>query len=132
MPMNQIDPGHNSVRNTLRVAGPVVTLIGLGFVIVGLVDFFHAFSPHFSQPLTLGCSCVPGSLCRRRLSGCGAVHAAWGHGWSLRTAARSALQPGAARLGGPSVQTSHLPGPFRVSRSTDTHRTRPAFQQRNG
>jgi RNA polymerase subunit RPABC4/transcription elongation factor Spt4 len=43
--MNQIDPGHNSVRNTLRVAGPVVTLIGLGFVIVGFADFFGAFGP---------------------------------------------------------------------------------------
>lgn len=43
MPINQIDPGHNSVRNILRVAGPVVTLIGLGFLIVGLVDFFRAF-----------------------------------------------------------------------------------------
>jgi hypothetical protein len=43
MPVNQIDPGHNSVRDTLRVAGPVVALTGLGFIVVGLVDFFRAF-----------------------------------------------------------------------------------------
>jgi hypothetical protein len=43
MPMNQIDPRHNSVRDTLRFAGPVVTVIGLGFIIVGFADFFRAF-----------------------------------------------------------------------------------------
>jgi len=43
MPMNQIDPGHSSVRNTLRVAGPILVVIGLGFMIVGFVDFVHAF-----------------------------------------------------------------------------------------
>lgn len=43
MPVSQIDPGHNSVRNTLRVAGPVVAMAGLGFMIVGFVDFFRAF-----------------------------------------------------------------------------------------
>lgn len=43
MPVSQIDPGHNSVRNTLRVAGPVVAMAGLGFMIVGFADFFRAF-----------------------------------------------------------------------------------------
>jgi ribosomal protein L40E len=39
----QIDPGHSSVRDTLRIVGPIVALAGLGFMIVGLVDFFSAF-----------------------------------------------------------------------------------------
>jgi RNA polymerase subunit RPABC4/transcription elongation factor Spt4 len=43
MAADQIDPGHKSVRNTLRVLGPVMAMTGLGFVVIGLVDFFHAF-----------------------------------------------------------------------------------------
>ena len=39
---NQIDPGHNAVRDTLRVVGPVVVFIGLGFTIVGIADFFRS------------------------------------------------------------------------------------------
>jgi len=54
MPVNQIDPGHNAVRNTLRVVGPVVALIGLGFTIVGIVDFFHAFGG-FGPPELFWC-----------------------------------------------------------------------------
>jgi hypothetical protein len=43
MPDKQLDPGHNSLRNTLRVIGPVIALTGLVFLIVGLADFFRAF-----------------------------------------------------------------------------------------
>ena len=43
MPERQIDPGHKPVRNTLRVVGPIIALAGLGFMIVGFVNFFHAF-----------------------------------------------------------------------------------------
>lgn len=39
----QIDPGHDSVRDTLRIVGPIIALVGLAFVIVGAVDFFRAF-----------------------------------------------------------------------------------------
>ncbi|MCU0916747.1 MAG: zinc ribbon domain-containing protein [Planctomycetes bacterium] len=39
----QIDPGHKAARNTLRIAGPIIALAGLGFMIVGLADFFRAF-----------------------------------------------------------------------------------------
>jgi len=39
----RIDPGHNSLRNALRVIGPVMALTGLVFLIVGLADFFRAF-----------------------------------------------------------------------------------------
>jgi RNA polymerase subunit RPABC4/transcription elongation factor Spt4 len=54
MPENQIDPGHNAVRNTLRVAGPVISLIGLIFVIVGIADFFRAFGS-FGPPKLFWC-----------------------------------------------------------------------------
>ena len=43
MTERQIDPGHTGTRNVLRVIGPMVLLTGLGFTIVGLVDFFRAF-----------------------------------------------------------------------------------------
>ncbi len=50
MPEKQIDPGHKAARNTLRVVGPLVALIGAGFAVVGFVDFFSAFggsrAPH--------------------------------------------------------------------------------------
>jgi RNA polymerase subunit RPABC4/transcription elongation factor Spt4 len=39
----QIDPGHSSARDTLRVIGPVIALTGLALIIVGTVDFFLAF-----------------------------------------------------------------------------------------
>lgn len=39
----QIDPGHDALRNTLRVVGPVILLAGLVFLFVGVVDFFRAF-----------------------------------------------------------------------------------------
>lgn len=43
MDENRIDPGHNATRDVLRVVGPVVALVGLGFMIVGFVDFASAF-----------------------------------------------------------------------------------------
>lgn len=43
MTEREIDPGHRTTRDTLRILGPVVLLTGLGFLTIGLVDFFHAF-----------------------------------------------------------------------------------------
>ncbi len=43
MSERKIDPGHAGVRDTLRVVGPLIILIGLGFVVVGLISFFSAF-----------------------------------------------------------------------------------------
>jgi hypothetical protein len=54
MPMNQIDPGHNTTRDTFRVMGPVVALTGVGFMIVAFVNFFHAFGGH-GQPELFWC-----------------------------------------------------------------------------
>ena len=35
-----IRPSHRPLRNALRVVGPVLIVIGLGFMLVGLLDFF--------------------------------------------------------------------------------------------
>jgi ribosomal protein L32 len=45
MDANHITPGRTSVRSTLRIAAPAVGLIGLGFLIVGGVDFFSTSGP---------------------------------------------------------------------------------------
>jgi hypothetical protein len=57
MSVNQIDPKHNSVRDTLRVLGPVVVLTGLGFTVVGMADFFRAFGG-FEPPELFWCAFV--------------------------------------------------------------------------
>jgi len=53
-PEKQIDPGHNAARDALRIVGPVIALIGLGFMIVGTVDFFRAFGG-FGPPKLFWC-----------------------------------------------------------------------------
>ena len=57
MPVNQIDPGHNSVRNTLRAGGPIITVIGVVFMVVGFADFFRAFGGS-GEPRLFGCGFV--------------------------------------------------------------------------
>jgi hypothetical protein len=54
MQNQQIDPGHNSTRDTLRVVGPAVAVIGLIFLIVGIADFFRAFGG-FQPPKLFWC-----------------------------------------------------------------------------
>jgi hypothetical protein len=58
MDENRIDPGHAELRNTFRVVGPILLVIGGVFMAVGLVDFFGAFggrhSPRFFWCLFLG------------------------------------------------------------------------------
>ncbi len=54
MSMTKIDPGHNTLRNTLRVVGPILVLTGLGFMIVGFVDFVRAFN-HFGHARLFWC-----------------------------------------------------------------------------
>ena len=36
-------PQHQAVRSFLRIAGPVTALVGLIFLIVGMVSFFSSF-----------------------------------------------------------------------------------------
>jgi hypothetical protein len=38
-----IDPRHDDTRRVLRVVGPAIALIGLGFTAVGFISFFSAF-----------------------------------------------------------------------------------------
>lgn len=57
MKERQLDPGHTSVRNALRVIGPMIALIGLGFVVVGMVGFFRAFGS-FGPPQHAWCPFV--------------------------------------------------------------------------
>jgi hypothetical protein len=49
-----IDPGHDNARVILRTVGPVLALVGLGFLIVGLVSFFSAFGT-FEPPRYFWC-----------------------------------------------------------------------------
>ena len=39
----QIDPGHKSIRDTLRVLGPIVLGLGVLLIVIGMVGFFMAF-----------------------------------------------------------------------------------------
>ncbi len=48
---NRIDPGHKATRDTLRVVGPIVLVLGIGFTAVALIDFFLAFGGR--RPLIL-------------------------------------------------------------------------------
>jgi len=43
MPEKQIDPGHKSIRDTLRIVGPIVAGAGVLLVVIGTVSFFMAF-----------------------------------------------------------------------------------------
>lgn len=42
-PPNQIDPQHSEKRAVLRIVGPIIFILGLGFLVVGMVSFFAAF-----------------------------------------------------------------------------------------
>ena len=53
----EIDPGHGAKRGLLRVLGPIVLLVGLGFVAVGMVSFFAAFGS-FGPPKHFWCAFV--------------------------------------------------------------------------
>jgi len=44
MQEEKINPGHNKVRDLLRVAGPVVLGLGVLFMLIGFVSFVSAFN----------------------------------------------------------------------------------------
>jgi hypothetical protein len=52
-----IDPGHQTTRGFFRVVGPAVLLIGVGFIVVGMVDFFRSFGS-FGPPTLFWCHFV--------------------------------------------------------------------------
>lgn len=39
---HSINPGHGPMRGVLRLAGPLILVVGIGFMAVGLIDFFSA------------------------------------------------------------------------------------------
>ena len=50
-------PKHKATRTFLRVLGPVIALVGLAFLIVGVVSFFSAMNSH-EQPGLFWCCFV--------------------------------------------------------------------------
>jgi RNA polymerase subunit RPABC4/transcription elongation factor Spt4 len=57
--MQSIDRSHSSKRTVLRIAGPILLLIGLLFMFVGFIDFFIAMSG-FGHPKLFWCFFVGG------------------------------------------------------------------------
>ena len=55
---HEINPGHKKPRNVLRTTGPILLMIGGGFMITGLVDFFSAFGSFGKQPELFWCCFV--------------------------------------------------------------------------
>jgi ribosomal protein L40E len=53
----QIDPGHKSIRNVLRIVGPIVTAIGLILILIGFVSFFRSVGS-FGPPKYAWCPFV--------------------------------------------------------------------------
>jgi hypothetical protein len=43
MSQEKIDPGHSTVRNTLRVVGPIIGGAGVLLIVIGIASFFMAF-----------------------------------------------------------------------------------------
>lgn len=54
MEEEKIDPGHSGIRNTLRVVGPIILVIGLIFIVVGFASFFSSFGS-FGPPKYFWC-----------------------------------------------------------------------------
>ena len=52
-----LDPGHNNVREVLRVAGPAVLALGVVFMIIGVGSFFASFGS-FEPPRYFWCAFV--------------------------------------------------------------------------
>ncbi len=51
----QIDPGHADIRNTLRVVGTAVVIVGLVLTAIGMGSFFSSFGS-FEQPRYFWCA----------------------------------------------------------------------------
>lgn len=52
------DPNHDALRDTLRVVGPLVVLVGLGFTAVGIGSFFSSFGSFGGPPQYFWCAFV--------------------------------------------------------------------------
>jgi len=53
----QNDPKHNQTRGFLRVLGPAIAVLGLIFVVIGLVSFFSSFGS-FQPPRYFWCAFI--------------------------------------------------------------------------
>ena len=51
----KINPGHETARNLLRIAGPIILAVGGLFMLVGLVSFFSAFGAGMGPPRFFWC-----------------------------------------------------------------------------
>ena len=61
MEEEKIDQGHGGLRNIFRVLGPVVLLVGLLFVVIGMVSFFSTFRT-FEPPRYFWCVFLGGPI----------------------------------------------------------------------
>jgi hypothetical protein len=72
---DSLDPGHNDIRDLLRVVGPVVLAVGVIFMIVGIGSFFASFGS-FGPPRYFWCAfvgiplmAVGGAICQYAFMG---------------------------------------------------------------
>jgi hypothetical protein len=54
---NLESPTHKSIRSVLRIVGPMILLIGIGFIAVGMISFFSAMG-NFQGPRYFWCCFV--------------------------------------------------------------------------
>ena len=54
---NQLNPGHNVVRQVLRIVGPLTMAAGLVFTAIGLASFFSSFGS-FGPPRYFWCAFI--------------------------------------------------------------------------
>ena len=54
--MNNIEsPKHNAAKSFLRIVGPLLAVVGLIFLVIGMVSFFSAFGSHEAPKLFWCC-----------------------------------------------------------------------------
>jgi hypothetical protein len=53
-----MDPGHRALRGLLRVVGPLLVIVGAGFLIVGIGSFFSSFNSRGGTPDKFWCAFV--------------------------------------------------------------------------
>jgi hypothetical protein len=52
------DPNHDQLRDTLRVVGPLIVVVGLVFTAIGFVSFFSSFGSFSGPPKHFWCAFV--------------------------------------------------------------------------
>ena len=54
----RINPGHQNQRSFLKVVGPLLLVVGIGFMAVGIISFFSTFGSFGSSPKYFWCCFV--------------------------------------------------------------------------